>query len=117
MRSRLTVLITTVGLGALTGCTFTMAASDTKPEDAGAQSKTINASFTRSEPIENVCLDGGELGHVRFSTNPAYLLVSVVSLGLYVPQNVTWWCITEEPECEEGDTSEDCEVWVPPEGD
>ena len=29
---------------------------------------------------------------VRFHTNAAYLLASVVSLGIYVPLNVTWWC-------------------------
>ena len=40
------------------------------------------------------------------------LAASLVTLGLYVPQNVTWWCNAEEAECTEDDEREECQVYV-----
>lgn len=47
------------------------------------------------------------LFRVENNTNAAFLLVSVATLGLYVPQTVEWWCAasTEDAEGEE--------VWIP----
>jgi hypothetical protein len=85
-----------------------------KAETAIDQNQTVNATFTKAKHETNICDDEGEeLVGVRFHTNPGYLLVSLLSLGLYVPQNVTWWCHTEEPECPEGDQSEDCQSLKP----
>lgn len=97
----------------LAGCTFTMVGNAPKPEGEIGQNKTVNATFTKSEQFFNACADTNQdLAEIRFHTNPAYLLVSVVSLGLYVPQNVTWWCGSEEKECEDDDTSEKCKPYV-----
>lgn len=102
------------GLGLLSGCTFTMVGNAPKTEDSRAQSTTVNASFARSEQFVNLCEDQeADLAEVRFHTNPVYLLASIVTLGLYVPQNVTWWCGIEEPECAEDDPREECQVYVP----
>lgn len=107
------LLFLMVAAGWLSGCTFTMVANAPKTEAATVQNKTINATFARSEPVENLCADENKnLAEIRFQTNPAYLLVSLLSLGLYVPQNVTWWCDSEQVKCEEGDTSGDCEPYV-----
>ena len=101
-------------LVAATGCTFTMVGNAPKTERAVAQNRTVNSTFVRSEQFINACLeDGQDLAEIRFHTNAAYLLVSVLSLGLYVPQNVTWWCGTEVEECADDDESEECEVYVP----
>lgn len=97
----------------LAGCTFTIIGNAPKTEAAIAQNKTINATFAKSEQFINACADTDQdLAEIRFHTNPAYLIVSLLSFGLYVPQNVTWWCGAEEAECEEGDTSEECEIYV-----
>jgi hypothetical protein len=102
------------GLGLLSACTFTMVGNAPKTEDTRAQSRTINASFAGSEQFVNMCEDQeADLAEVRFHTNPVYLVASIVTLGLYVPQNVTWWCGVEEAECTEDDTREECQVYVP----
>ena len=66
--------------------------------------------------METVWMCGGIFGckpvAIRFHTNPVYLLASILTLGLYVPQNVTWWCGTEVTDCADGDQSEDCEPYV-----
>jgi hypothetical protein len=49
-------------------------------------------SFTWSEPEVSKCDNGRGLYRARYHTNVVYALVSVFSLGLYVPQTVTWWC-------------------------
>ncbi|HEX7028290.1 MAG TPA: hypothetical protein VF268_13700 [Gammaproteobacteria bacterium] len=109
---RILFIIVTAGL--LTGCTFTMVTNGPKTEAATVHKKTVNATFARSEPVENLCVDENKsLAQIRFHTNPAYLLASLLSFGLYVPQNVTWWCDSEPVECEDGDTSGDCEPYVP----
>ena len=33
---------------------------------------------------------------LRYQTNAAFLLVSVLTLGIYVPQTVEWWCCAPE---------------------
>lgn len=109
---RLILLISPLIL--LTGCTFTLVGNAPKTESSIAQTKTINATFAKSEQFENLCADPDQnLAELRFHTNPAYLLVSFISFGLYVPQHVTWWCGNEEEECEDGDESEECEIFVP----
>lgn len=99
---------------AVTGCTFTMVGNAPKTEQSVAQNKTVNSTFAKSEQFINACAEEGQqLAQIRFHTNPVYLLASLVTLGLYVPQNVTWWCSVKETECAEGDESGDCEPYVP----
>lgn len=110
---RILCLAVTLSL-ALSACTFTVVGSAPKTEKSKAHSETVNTTFVGNERFINACLDeGGELSEVRFHTNAAYILVSVLSLGLYVPQNVTWWCHIDEEECAEGDDSGNCEEYVP----
>lgn len=110
MRIFVTIIIAAV----LSGCTFTLVGNAPKTEAAIAQNKTINATFTKSEQFVNACADAHQdLAAIRFHTNAAYLFASILTLGLYVPQNVTWWCGSKETECKDGDTSEDCQPYVP----
>jgi len=108
---RLMTLITAIAF--LTSCTFTMVGNALKTDSVIANSKTVNATFSRSEQFINACSASNEnLAEIRFHTNPVYLLAGLLSLGLYVPQNVTWWCGSESPECADGDDSGDCETYV-----
>ncbi len=92
----------------LSACTFTLEGNAPKDESAKPYNKTINASSYGSEPIENLCPLDEDLASLRFSTNPVYLMVSLVSFGFYVPQNITWWCGKKEAECTDGDSRPEC---------
>lgn len=60
-----------------------------------------------SEPPVTKCDNGRGLYRARYHTNAIYSLVSILSLGLYVPQTVEWWCDgTPDPE-------EDEEIYIP----
>ena len=102
-----------VCLAFTSGCTFTLVGAAPKSEHAVAQEKTINATFAKSEQFVNACeAEQEDLAAVRYHTNAGYLVVSLLSLGLYVPQHVTWWCGVQEPACEEGASSEECRPYV-----
>lgn len=110
MRAQILVALTLV---AVSGCTFTLVGNVPKTEDSIAHKKTVNATFAKSEQFVNACEEEGQnLAAIRYHTNPVYVIASVLSLGLYVPQNVTWWCGTESPACEDDEESEDCEPYV-----
>jgi len=49
-------------------------------------------NFVWSEPPIEKCDGQRGLARTRYHTNALYALVSLVSLGLYVPQTVEWWC-------------------------
>ncbi len=49
--------------------------------------------FQKPNPITpDNCPDGVDLYDVRVTTNYAYLLVSVLSLGIWVPMEIEWRC-------------------------
>ncbi|WP_126456018.1 hypothetical protein [Sulfuriflexus mobilis] len=49
-------------------------------------------SFVWSEPETTKCENGRGLYRVRSHTNALYVLASIISIGLYVPQTLEWWC-------------------------
>jgi len=73
---------------------------------------TVHGSFYgfvwSAPPKATKCENGEGLFRVRTHTNVAYSFVSILSLGLYVPQTATWWC----QDTREDDAGE--EAWVPP---
>ena len=92
------------------GCaTFELEGSGSITPDAITGSETVHGSLYgyrwREFEIEKCNTDS--LFRVEFHTNVAFLLISIASLGLYVPQTVEWWCYTPATE----DESE--EEWVP----
>ena len=57
-------------------------------------SETVHSSlygFRWSPHTIEKCGDAN-LFRVEYHTNAAFLLASAVTLGLYVPQTVEWWC-------------------------
>jgi hypothetical protein len=63
--------------------------------------------FNWSKPEIEKCDNGRGLYRVSYHTSAVYLLASVVSLGLYVPQTVEWWCDGSAAD------DEDEELYVP----
>ena len=111
---RLTLMCVVTGLSS---CTFTVDNYHVgKSEKDVAQNMTINAGYAnpaRHNPV-NVCdEDNQTLSQIRVHTNAAYLIGSLLTLGLYVPQNVTWWCHTTEKACTDDDPREECQQWNP----
>jgi hypothetical protein len=64
------------------------------PETTQGTSTTHGSlyGFMWAAPEVEKCIDHSQLFRVRFHTNAGYLAASFVSLGLYVPQTVEWWC-------------------------
>ena len=89
----------------LSACmTFTVEGDLPKTPGSTTGNETVHGSLYGIEWSDHVvekCGNREGITRVRFHTNAAYLVASVASLGLYVPQNVTWWCDgtpSEEPE-------------------
>ena len=96
------------------GCsTFELEGSGSITPNAITGSETVHGSLYgyrwRDFAIEKCGTDS--LFRVEFHTNAALLLASVLSLGLYVPQTVEWWCHSSQ---DSDANQEDEEVWVPP---
>ena len=96
----------------LAGCaTMTIDGDGQKTPESKTGTHTKHSSFYNivwSEPSVEKCDNDRGLYRARYHTNAAYVLVSVLSLGLYVPQTVEWWC-DETPEDED-----EGEIYVPP---
>ena len=95
----------------LPGCmTFSIQGDGEKTPRSDSGTETVHGSlynFSWSQTPVDHCDNGEGLYRVRFHTNAAYILVSAVSLGLYVPQTLTWWCE------DGGDADEDEEEYHP----
>jgi hypothetical protein len=99
-----------IGLSAC--ATVTVEGDVPKTPDSATDTDTVHGSFygfVWSEPPVTKCENGQGLARVRTHTNVAYSFVSILSLGLYVPQTITWWC-DGTPEDDSGE-----EAWEPPE--
>lgn len=75
-----------------------------KTPDAQKVEETIHGSFWGFDwSKRNVarCGKNRELYRIKVHQNALFVLASVASLGLYVPQSVEWWCVARE------DTGED----------
>lgn len=98
-------------LTCLSACaTFELEGSGSITPNAITGSETVHGSLYgyrwRTFVVEKCGSDS--LFRVEYHTNAVLLLVSVATLGLYVPQTVEWWC--HAPAQDDADE----EVWVPP---
>ncbi len=93
----------------LSGCmTFVVEGEGEKTPNSVTGTATVHKSLYRfdwSDWLVERCVDGRALYRVEYHTNAAYLLVSVASLGLYVPQTVTWSC-DDSARVDDGDEEE-----------
>ncbi len=80
----------------LSGCaTMTIEGDGQKTPKSTTGTHTAHGSFYSfvwSAPPITKCENGRGLYRARYHTNALYALVSLASLGLYVPQTVEWWC-------------------------
>lgn len=103
-------LLLVVLVAVTTGCaTFELEGAGAITPDAVTNSQTVHGSLYgfRWQPHVTEKCAGDSLFRVEYHTNAAFLLVSVATLGLYVPQTVEWWCYAP------GDEDEDEEAWSP----
>ena len=95
----------------LTACTtFDIEGDGAKTPDSPHGQATRHGSFWGfewSDWRESVGPDDHALYRVRYHTNALYTVATVCTLGLYVPQDVEWWCqpLGETPD-ETGGTSD-----------
>lgn len=99
-----------VGLSAC--ATVTIEGDVPKTTESKTGNETVHGSFYgfywSEPPPVSKCENRRGLARVRTHTNAAYSFVSILTLGLYVPQTATWWCDgTSKDEKDE-------ETWVPP---
>ena len=80
----------------LSGCATTTIEGDGQltPSSTHGTHTVIGSfyGFKWSEPSADKCENGRGLYRVREHTDALYVLASVLSLGLYVPQTLEWWC-------------------------
>ncbi len=95
MKLQRSVFVTLLALS-LSGCmTFTVNSDLDKTAQATTGTDTVHRSLYGikwSDFDEDKCKTDEGIVRLRFHTNALYLAASVVTLGVYVPQTVTWWC-------------------------
>ena len=107
----LRILTALILVTSVTGCmTFAIEGDVPKTPDSKTKSETIHSSIYdiqwSSWTVEK-CDERKGLARAEFHTNAVYLLASVATLGLYVPQTVTWWCDGAKP------PDNDDDIYVP----
>ncbi len=98
-------------LACLAGCsTFELEGSGSISPSTITGRETVHGSLYgyRWQQFQVEKCEQDSLFRIEFHTNALLLLTSLVTLGLYVPQTVEWWCNTQVAPDEEE------EVWIPP---
>ncbi len=94
----------------LAGCTtHTIRGGGPKTASVIAGKETVHGSlygFFGPDIPQQKCTKDYDLVQARYHTNALYLLVSVVSLGIYVPETIEWWC-------DKRPTDDGEEAWAP----
>ena len=110
MFRNLVILFSVICLSACT--TFEIEGRGSVKPDAITGSETVHGSLYGFEwrPFAIEKCGDDNLFRVEYHTNALLLAASVLSLGLYVPQTVEWWCDAGNGE------DEDEEAWDPDTG-
>lgn len=108
--NRARILLLLLASSALPACsTFELEGSGSITPEAVTGSETVHGSlygFQWKEFDIEKC-GNNTLFRVEYHTNAGLLLASLLTLGLYVPQTVEWWCNSPSTD------DEDEEVWDP----
>jgi len=96
MINKIRVIVICSLLLGLFGCaTSTIEGDGQKTTKSVSGTHTVHGSFYNfkwSEPPATKCENGRNLYRVRSHTNALYSIASILSIGLYVPQTMEWWC-------------------------
>lgn len=96
MLTRFRIVLVSIAILGVSSCaTMTIEGTGEKTAKSKTGTHTVHGSFydfVWSAPPATVCEDNRNIYRARYHTNALYVLVSLVSLGLYVPQTVEWWC-------------------------
>jgi len=90
------IVLLVAAVGCLAACsTFDVEGDGAKTPDVAHGTATHHGSFWGfdwSDWTAERCDAGRGIYRVRYHTNAFYALATVCTLGLYVPQDVEWWC-------------------------
>lgn len=107
MRHVQRMLLLAAVAGSLAACsTFDVEGDGSKTPDVAHGTATHHGSFWGFEWsgwTADKSDDGSGLLRVRYHTNALYAIATVCTLGLYVPQDVEWWCTAAPPAPERDD--------------
>ena len=103
------LIVATAVISVASCATVEVEGSGSITPEAITGSETVHGSLYgfRWAPYTTEKCGDDSLFRVETNTNAGLLLVSVLSLGLYVPQTVEWWCYSPET------ADEDEEIWDP----
>lgn len=107
-----TLVISFIIVGISACSTVTIEGDVPKTPESVSGTHTVHSSFYNfnwtEPPAVTKCENGRGLARIRTHTNAAYALASILSLGLYVPHTIEWWC--------DGSPKDDGDEvpWVPP---
>ena len=48
--------------------------------------------ITKNDPLSAGCQTGSNISKARVTTNPEFIIISFVTLGIVVPQRIEWDC-------------------------
>ncbi len=94
-------------LGSVQGCTtFLIEGSGDRDKTPDAQKveETVHGSFWGIQwgrRSASKCEKQNELFRIKVHQNALFVLASVATLGLYVPQSIEWWCVAREESSED----------------
>lgn len=94
-------VIASVAVSVSSCMSFVVEGAGDRDKTVGAQKaeETIHGSFWGSlwvKPTVAKCDKNHELYRIKYHQNALYVLASVATLGLYVPQAVEWWCVVRD---------------------
>lgn len=96
MKNYLRAVLISCMIVSISSCaTMTIEGDGQKTVESTNGTHTVHGSyysFNWSSPKVDKCKNGRGLYRARYHTNAIYSLVSIISVGLYVPQTVQWWC-------------------------
>lgn len=109
MRCITGLVLAAVVIGTSACATIELEGSGSITPDAITGSETVHGSLYgfRWKPYQTEKCGKDSLFRVETHTNAGLILVSVLTVGLYVPQTVEWWCYSTDNEGLEED------VWDP----
>lgn len=94
-------------LGSVSGCTTILiegSGDRDKPPGAQKVEETIHGSFWGfrwGDQTVSKCEKNYELFRIKVHQNALFVLASVATIGLYVPQSVEWWCVARDESSED----------------
>ena len=107
MKVRLYVALCSVALATSACTTFEVEGDGELLPSSEHGSEVVHGSLYKTTPWKSrsidKCPNGLGLYRVEYYTNGLFVLASALTLGVYVPQSVEWWCQAEVSDSDDTD--------------